>query len=119
MRTRTEGPANQYLLILIRTIREIDRLERTYGDPHKRLNAHCDFQKLYLRDPTNFVLPDALRTQMGIYQRQYRDQYDEYQSRLEAKRLTHAAATAILPIPISKPASCYNCGKPSYFVKDY
>ncbi|KAF2179296.1 hypothetical protein K469DRAFT_716555 [Zopfia rhizophila CBS 207.26] len=66
MRTRTEGPANQYLLTLIRIIREskqlvsyqyiVDCLERTYGDPHKRLNAHRDFQKLYLRDPTNFTV---------------------------------------------------------------
>ncbi|KAF2180119.1 hypothetical protein K469DRAFT_715746 [Zopfia rhizophila CBS 207.26] len=100
-----KDPANQYLLILIRIVREseqlvsyqymVDRLERTYGDPHKRLNARRDFQKLYLRDPANFT-----------------------QSRPEAERLTRAATTAILPIPIPKPASCYNYGKPSHFTKD-
>lgn len=115
MRTRTEGTANQSLSTLIRTVREsnqpvsyqymMDRLERTYGDPHKALNARRDFQKLYLRDPANFAtfqgdffrlaqerrlpadqwveefhekLPDALRTQMGIYRRQYIDRYDDY-----------------------------------------
>lgn len=115
MRTRTEGGANQYLSTLIRTMRNgnqnityqylLDRLEKTYGDPHKRLNARHNFQKLYLKSPADFAtfqgeffrlaqerclpaeqwveefhekLPDALRTQMSIYRRTYSERYDDY-----------------------------------------
>ncbi|KAF2265266.1 hypothetical protein CC78DRAFT_600460 [Lojkania enalia] len=86
-------------------LKDVGRLEKTYGDPYKKLNARRDFQKLYLKDPADFAtfqgdffrlaqerclpadqwveefhekLPDALRTQMGIYRRQYSEQYDEY-----------------------------------------
>jgi hypothetical protein len=115
MRTRTEGSAHQFLSTLIRSAQKnnqpieyshfLDRLEKTYGDPHKRLNARTEFRNLRLRNPIEFAvfqgnfyrlandcelpedqwveefhdkLPNELRTAMGVYRRQYNGQYDTY-----------------------------------------
>ena len=65
MRTRTKGRANDTLSALIRTLRDgdepfdydylLDRMEKTYGNPHKRAEARAQFRQLRLREPADFA----------------------------------------------------------------
>ena len=65
MRTRTEGKAYESLSTLIRTLRAsqepfdhtylLDRMEKNYGNPHKRVEARAAFRRLRLLDPADFA----------------------------------------------------------------
>ena len=115
MRTRTEGRANDTLSALIRTLRDsdepldydylLDRMEKTYGNPHRRVEARAQFRQLRLREPAEFAtfqedffrlaqeqklpqdqwveefhekLPPALRTQLARDKRMFIHDYDMY-----------------------------------------
>ena len=65
MRTRTEGKAYESLSTLIRTLRGnneefdytylLDRLEKNYGNPHKRVEARAAFRRLRLYEASEFA----------------------------------------------------------------
>ena len=65
MRTRTEGKAYESLSALIQSLRKagepfdysylLGRLEKSFGNPHKRVEARTAFRRLRLHDPSEFA----------------------------------------------------------------